>query len=134
MIGFAVMSFPENKIGGLISRGIGYQCCRWGISSGIAHMDGTDYNFRHYGILSQPAFSHLQMNGTPGLIRHTGTCGFVKIGVYTDWLSDITSGVKPASSVRLGRALRLISLRPSGRALPLINLVCRKLGWVKTAT
>ncbi|HUM84821.1 MAG TPA: PTS sugar transporter subunit IIC [Lachnospiraceae bacterium] len=131
MIGFAVMSFPENKIGGLISQGIGTSMLQMGnivrnpriwiapiITSAITGPVAT-------------CFFHLQMNGTP-VSSGMGTCGFVgQIGVYTGWLSDIASGVKTGITPFDWAGLFMISFVLPAVLCPLINLVCRKLGWVK---
>ena len=49
MVGFAVMSFPENKWGGLVSQGIGTSMLQMGnIVKNPKNLDRTDPYFRYY--------------------------------------------------------------------------------------
>ncbi|MBQ0079876.1 MAG: PTS sugar transporter subunit IIC [Eubacterium sp.] len=88
MVGFAVMSFRENRWGGLISQGIG---------TSMLQMSNIVKNPRIWippiiasaitGPIATCIF-HLQMNGAP-VSSGMGTCGFVgQIGVYTGWVAD----------------------------------------------
>lgn len=131
MIGFAVMSFKENKWGGLVSQGLGTSMLQMGnivrnpkiwippiIASAVT------------GPLATCLFK-LQMNGTP-VSSGMGTCGLVgQIGVYTGWLNDIAAGSKTAVTAMDWIGLIMISF-----VLPaLISLgVCsflRRIGWIK---
>ena len=96
MIGFAVISFKDNKWGGLISQGIG---------TSMLQMPNIIKNPRIWipailasaitGPMSTCLF-HFEMNGAP-VSSGMGTCGFVgPIGVYTGWVNDVASGVKAA--------------------------------------
>lgn len=96
MVGFAVMSFKENRWGGLVAQGLGTSMlqmpnilrnpCIW-IPPTLASMIT--------GPLATCVFG-LQMNGSP-VSSGMGTCGFVgQIGVYTGWVSDIAAGTKAA--------------------------------------
>ena len=87
MVGFAIMSFRENRWGGLVAQGIGTSMlqmpniiknpCIWIppiLTSAIT------------GPLATCLF-HLEMNGAP-VSSGMGTCGLVgQIGVYTGWVS-----------------------------------------------
>lgn len=85
MVGFAVLSFKENRFGGLVSQGIGTSMLQMGniakkpslwIAPIIASAIG--------GLVATNVFS-LEMNGTP-LSAGMGTCGLVgQIGVITGW-------------------------------------------------
>ena len=96
MIGFAVMSYPENKVGGLISQGLGTSMLQMGnivknpriwipaiVTSAITGPVAT-------------CIFHLEMNGA-AVSSGMGTCGLVgQIGVYTGWVNDIANGTKTA--------------------------------------
>ena len=74
---------------------------------------------------------HLQMNGAP-VSSGMGTCGLVgQIGVYTGWVADVASGTKSAITTMDWVGLILISFVLPAVLCPLINMVVRKLGWVK---
>ena len=86
MIGFAVMSFKENGVGGLISQGLG---------TSMLQMPNIIKNPRVWipptlaaavtGPLATCLF-RLEMNG-PAISSGMGTCGLVgQIGVYTGWV------------------------------------------------
>ncbi|MBR5287159.1 MAG: PTS sugar transporter subunit IIC [Clostridia bacterium] len=96
MVGFAVMSFKENRWGGLVAQGVG---------TSMLQMPNIIKNPRIFlppifasmitGPLATCVFK-LQMNGAP-VSAGMGTCGFVgQIGVYTGWISDVASGAKAA--------------------------------------
>ncbi|MBR5953581.1 MAG: PTS sugar transporter subunit IIC, partial [Pseudobutyrivibrio sp.] len=96
MVGFAVMSFKENKWGGLISQGIG---------TSMLQMGNIIKNPRIWiapilcsaitGPLATCVF-HMEMNGA-AVASGMGTCGLVgQIGVYTGWVNDIAAGSKSA--------------------------------------
>lgn len=131
MVGFAVMSFKENKWGGLVSQGIGTSMLQMGnivknpkiwippiVASAIT------------GPIATCIFK-LQMNGTP-VSSGMGTCGFVgQIGVYTGWLNDIAAGSKTAITAFDWIGLILVSfILPAVISLLLGNLL-RKIGWIK---
>lgn len=131
MVGFAVMSFKENKWGGLISQGIGTSMLQMGnimknpkiwippiVASAIT------------GPIATCVF-RLQMNGTP-VSSGMGTCGLVgQIGVYTGWVNDIAAGTKGAITAFDWIGLILISfVLPAVISLLLGNFL-RKIGWIK---
>ena len=71
------------------------------------------------------------MNGTP-VSSGMGTCGFVgQIGVYSGWINDIANGSKTAITSMDWIGLVLICFILPAVLCPLINMICRKLGWVK---
>lgn len=131
MVGFAVMSFKENRWGGLISQGIGTSMLQMGniiknpriwippiIASAIT------------GPLATCVF-HLQMNGTP-VSSGMGTCGLVgQIGVYSGWVSDVAAGVKTSITAFDWIGLILISfILPAVISLIVCNFL-RKIGWIQ---
>ena len=131
MVGFAVMSFKENKWGGLVSQGIG---------TSMLQMGNILKNLRIWlppviasaitGPLATCVF-HLQMNGTP-VSSGMGTCGLVgQIGVYSGWLSDIAAGAKTSITAFDWIGLILISfILPAVISLTAGNFL-RKIGWIK---
>ncbi len=131
MVGFAVMSFKENKWGGLISQGLGTSMLQMGnivknpkiwippiLSSAITGPIAT-------------CLFRLQMNGTP-VSAGMGTCGLVgQIGVYTGWLNDIAAGTKTSVTAMDWIGLILVCfILPAVISLVTGNLL-RKIGWIK---
>ncbi|MCD8074415.1 MAG: PTS sugar transporter subunit IIC [Lachnospiraceae bacterium] len=131
MVGFAVMSFPENRWGGLISQGIGTSMLQMGnIVKNPRIWIAPILTSAITGPIATCVF-HMEMNGT-AVSSGMGTCGFVgPIGVYTGWMSDIAAGTKSAVTVTDWVGMLLICFLLPAILCPLINLVVRKLGWVK---
>ena len=131
MVGFAVMSFHENKWGGLVSQGIGTSMLQMGnIVKNPRIWIAPILTSAITGPLATCLFK-LQMNGTP-VSSGMGTCGFVgQIGVYTGWMNDIAAGTKTAVTGWDWAGLLLISFILPAILCPLINMFIRKLGWVK---
>lgn len=96
MVGFAIISFPENKWGGLISQGIGTSMLQMGnIVKNPRIWIAPCITSMITGPVATCIFK-LQMNGA-AVSSGMGTCGLVgQIGVYTGWVSDITNGSKAA--------------------------------------
>lgn len=131
MIGFAVISFKENGIGGLISQGIG---------TSMLQMSNIIKNPRIWiapiltsaitGPIATCLFQ-LEMNGA-AISSGMGTCGLVgQIGVYTGWINDIASGAKMAITSTDWFALILISFVLPAIICPIINYFLRQIGWIK---
>ena len=131
MVGFAVMSFPENRWGGLAAQGLGTSMLQMGnivrnprvwipptLASAIT------------GPLATCLF-RLEMNGAP-VSSGMGTCGLVgQIGVYTGWVSDVAAGVKTAVTAMDWLGLVLISFVLPAVLTWLIAIPLRKCGWIK---
>ncbi|MCI8896419.1 MAG: PTS sugar transporter subunit IIC [Lachnospiraceae bacterium] len=131
MVGFAVMSFRENKWGGLISQGLGTSMLQMGnivknpriwippiIASAVTGPVAT-------------CIFKLQMNGTP-VSSGMGTCGLVgQIGVYTGWINDIAAGSKAAITAFDWIGLLLVSfVLPAVISLLVCNFL-RRIGWIR---
>ncbi len=131
MVGFAVMSFPENGWGGLVSQGIGTSMLQMGnIVKNPKIWIAPILTSAITGPIATCLFG-LEMNGT-AVSSGMGTCGFVgPIGVYTGWMNDIAEGTKAAVTASDWIGLLLICIVLPAILCPLINLACRKLGWVK---
>ncbi len=131
MVGFAVMSFPENRWGGLAAQGLGTSMLQMGnivrnprvwipptLASAIT------------GPLATCLF-HLEMNGAP-VSSGMGTCGLVgQIGVYTGWVYDAAAGVKTAITGMDWLGLVLISFVLPAVLTWLIAIPLRRCGWIK---
>jgi len=131
MIGFAVISFPENRWGGLISQGVGTSMLQMGnIVKNPRIWIAPILTSAITGPIATCVF-HMEMNGT-AVSSGMGTCGFVgPIGIYTGWLSDIAEGTKAAVTASDWIGLVLICFLLPAILCPLIHLIVRKLGWVK---
>jgi len=131
MVGFAVMSFRENKWGGLVSQGIG---------TSMLQMGNIVKNPRIWipptlaSIITGPIATcifKLQMNGA-AVSSGMGTCGLVgQIGVYTGWLNDIAAGTKDAITAFDWIGLVLISFILPAILSEVFCLILRKIGWIK---
>ncbi len=131
MIGFAVISFKENRWGGLVSQGIGTSMLQMGnIVKNPRIWIAPTLASAVTGPLATCLFK-LQMNGAP-VSSGMGTCGLVgQIGVYTGWVNDIAAGTKAAITAFDWIGLVLISfVLPAIFAL-LFHMFVKKLGWVK---
>ena len=131
MVGFAVMSFRENRWGGLVSQGIGTSMLQMGnivrnpkiwippiVASAIT------------GPIATCVF-RLQMNGA-AVNAGMGTCGFCgQIGVYTGWVADVASGAKAAITGFDWLGLVLISFILPAILCAVFGALLRKLGWIK---
>lgn len=131
MVGFAVMSFRENGVGGLVSQGLG---------TSMLQMPNIIRNPRVWipptlasaitGPIATCLF-HLEMNG-PAVSSGMGTCGLVgQIGVYTGWLNDITAGTKAAILPMDWVGLILICFVLPAVLTLLFAFFLRKWGWIK---
>ena len=131
MVGFAVMSFRENRWGGLVSQGIG---------TSMLQMSNIVRNPRIWipptlasaitGPIATCVFK-LQMNGA-AVSSGMGTCGLVgQIGVYTGWVNDIAAGTKAAITGFDWLGLILISFVLPAVLSVLFCELMRKKGWIK---
>ena len=126
MVGFAVMSFRENGVSGLISQGLG---------TSMLQMPNIVRNPRVWlppilasaiaGPIATCLF-HLEMNG-PAVSSGMGTCGLVgPIGIITGWS---TTGYAPAMVDWLGFGL-ICFILPAMLSL-LFCRILRRIGWIK---
>ena len=131
MIGFAVASYRENKLGGLVSQGLGTSMlqmaniirnpCIWIAPTLASAITGP---------IATCLFK-LEMNGPP-IASGMGTCGLVgPIGVYTGWVNDISAGLKDSVTAMDWIGLILICFVLPAVLTLAIDALVRKLGWVK---
>ena len=131
MIGFAVISFRENRWGGLVSQGIGTSMLQMGnIVRNPRVWIAPTLASAITGPIATCVFK-LKMNGAP-VSSGMGTCGFVgQIGVYTGWVNDVAAGAKAAITAFDWTGLMLISFVLPAIFSLIIHAGVRKLGWVK---
>ena len=131
MIGFAVMSFPENKVGGLISQGLGTSMLQMGnIVKNPRIWIPAILTSAITGPIATCIF-HLEMNGA-AVSSGMGTCGLVgQIGVYTGWLNDIAAGTKQSITTLDWMGLILICFILPAVLCPIFTIILKKLGWIK---
>ena len=131
MVGFAVMSFPENKWGGLVSQGLGTSMLQMGnIVKNPRIWIAPCVTSMITGPLATCIFK-LEMNGA-AVSSGMGTCGLVgQIGVYTGWVNDVAAGARAGITGVDWLGLILISFVLPAVITPLVNGLCRKAGWVK---
>ena len=133
MVGFAVMSFKENRWGGLVSQGIG---------TSMLQMPNIVKNPRIWipptlasaitGPIATCLF-RLQMNDPAGgVAAGMGTCGFVgQIGVWSGWVNDVATGAKAAITGFDWLGLVLICFVLPAVLSVLFCEILRKIGWIK---
>lgn len=131
MIGFAVMSFKENKWGGLVSQGIGTSMLQMGnIVKNPKIWIAPILTSAITGPIATCIF-HMQMNGE-AIASGMGTCGLVgQIGVYTGWLNDIETGSKAGITGFDWLGLILVCFVLPAVLTFIFGQLERKLGWIK---
>lgn len=131
MVGFAVMSFKENRWGGIVSQGLGTSMLQMGnivknpriwipptVASAITGPIAT-------------CIFRMQMNGA-AVNSGMGTCGLCgPIGVWTGWAADVASGAKSAVTAMDWIGLTLVCIVLPAVLTPLLALPLRKIGWIK---
>ena len=136
MVGFAVLSFRENRWGGLMSQGIG---------TSMLQMPNIVRNPRIWlpailtsaitGPLATCLFK-LEMNGEP-VSSGMGTCGLVgQIGVITGWLAPSEKAIANGAAAIIPGAMEWLGLILTCFVLPavlcwLFGLFFRRIGWIK---
>ena len=127
MVGFAVMTFKENRWGGLLSQGLGTSMLQMGnIVKNPRIWIPPTIAAAITGPIATCVFK-LEMNGAP-ISSGMGTCGLVgQIGVYTGW---VESGMAVTAMDWLG--LILISFVLPGLFSWLIGQWFRRKGWMKS--
>ena len=131
MVGFAVISFKENRWGGLISQGLGTSMLQMGniVKNPRIWIPATLAS-AITGPIATCIF-HLEMNG-PAISSGMGTCGLVgQIGVYTGWVSDVMNGTKAAITVFDWAGLILICFVLPAILSFIFAQILRKIGWIK---
>ncbi len=131
MIGFAVMSYRENKVGGLVSQGLG---------TSMLQMGNIVRNPRIFlppilasaitGPIATCLFG-MRMDGE-AIASGMGTCGLVgQIGVYSGWINSIAEGTKSAITAMDWIGLILVCFILPAILSQVFCLILRKMGWIK---
>ena len=136
MVGFAVMSFKENRWGGLVSQGLGTSMLQmgnivrnpriWIVPTVVSAITGP---------IATCLFK-LQMNGLP-VNSGMGTCGLCgPIGVWTGWISPSKEALAKNATAITPDAMDWIGLVLICVVLPAVlcwagGLLLRKIGWIK---
>ena len=136
MVGFAVMSFRENRWGGLVSQGIG---------TSMLQMPNIVKNPKIWlpailtsaitGPLATCVF-RLEMNGDP-INSGMGTCGLCgQLGVWTGWVNPSAKAIANGASAIVPGAFDWLGLILISFVLPAVlcwvfGLFFRKIGWIK---
>lgn len=131
MVGFAVMSFKENRWGGLVAQGIGTSMLQMGniVKKPVIWLPAI-LTSAITGPIATCVFQ-LKMNGA-AVASGMGTCGLVgQIGVYTGWLSDIAAGEKTAITAFDWSGLIMICFVLPAVLTWLFGCFFRKMGWIK---
>ena len=131
MIGFAVISFRENKVGGLVSQGLGTSMLQMGnIVKNPRIWIAPTLASAITGPVATCVFK-MEMNGSP-ISSGMGTCGLVgPLGVYTGWLNDVASGAKSSITAIDWLGLILVCFVLPAVLSLIIHFFVRKAGWVK---
>ena len=126
MVGFAVMSFRENRFGGLLAQGIGTSMLQMGnIVKNPKIWIPAILTSAIVGPISTCIFK-IEMNGA-AVSSGMGTCGLVgQIGVYTGWVND---GITITAMHWIGMLLTHIIL--PAIICWAIGALFRKIGWIK---
>ena len=131
MVGFAFMSFRENRWGGLVSQGIG---------TSMLQMPNIVRNPRIWipptlasavtGPIATCLFK-LEMNGA-AINSGMGTCGFCgQLGVWTGWVNDVAAGTKAAITGFDWLGLALICFILPAVLSVVFCEILRKIGWIQ---
>jgi len=136
MVGFAVMSFKENRWGGLVSQGLG---------TSMLQMPNIVKNPRIWipptltsaitGPLATCLFK-LEMNGAP-INSGMGTCGLCgQLGVWTGWINPSEKALANGAAAIDPGAFEWIGLLLISFVLPAVltfvfGEIARKIGWIK---
>ena len=131
MVGFAVMSFRENRWGGIISQGLGTSMLQMGnIVKNPRIWIPPTLASAITGPIATCIFK-LTMDGA-AVSSGMGTCGLVgQIGVYTGWLADIEAGTKAAITAFDWIGLVLICFVLPAILSWFFGNILRKAGWIK---
>lgn len=131
MVGFACMSFKENKFSGLISQGIGTSMLQMPniVKNPLIWLPAI-LTSAVTGPIATCIF-HMEMNGA-AVSSGMGTCGFVgQIGLYTGWVQDVANGAKDAITTFDWVGMGLVCFVLPAVLCTLFGMFFRKIGWIK---
>ena len=133
MVGFAVLSFKENKWGGLVSQGLGTSMLQMGnIVRNPKIWIPPTAAAAITGPIATCIFQFQMNDPAGGVASGMGTCGMVgPIGVYAGWVNDVATGAKAAITGMDWAAMALICIVLPAVLSCFFGIACRKLGWIK---
>ena len=133
MVGFAVLSFRENRWGGLVSQGLGTSMLQMGnIVKNPRIWIPPTLAAAITGPLATCLFRFQMNDPSGGVASGMGTCGMVgPIGVYAGWVNDVAIGAKDAITALDWTAMALLCFLLPALLSYLFGIGCRKLGWIK---
>jgi len=131
MIGFAFMSYKENKVGGLLSQGLGTSMLQIGnIVKNPKIWIPPTLASAITGPIATCIFK-MEMNGS-AISSGMGTCGLVgQIGVYTGWVNDIAAGLKASITAMDWIGLILVCFVLPAVLSVIFCEILRRIGWIK---
>ena len=136
MVGFAVMSFRENRWGGLVSQGIGTSMLQMpNIMKSPKIWLPAILTSAITGPLATCVF-RLEMNGDP-INSGMGTCGLCgQLGVWTGWVNPSAKAIANGATAIVPGAFDWLGLILISFVLPAVlcwvfGLFFRKIGWIK---
>ena len=136
MVGFAVLSFKENRWGGLVSQGIGTSMLQMGnIVKNPRIWLPAILTSAITGPIATCVF-RLEMNGPP-VSAGMGTCGLVgQIGVWTGWIAPSEQALANGAAAIVPGAFQWIGLILISFVLPAVlcwafGLLFRRIGWIR---
>ena len=131
MVGFAVASYEDNGVGGLVSQGVGTSMLQMGnIVRNPRIWIAPTLASAVTGPIATCVF-HLKMNG-PAIASGMGTCGLVgPLGVYSGWIADIAKGTKAGITSVDWLGLILISVVLPAILTLIFHKAVKRAGWVK---
>jgi len=133
MVGFAVLSFRENRWGGLVSQGLGTSMLQMGnIVKNPKIWIPALLTSAITGPMATCVFNFQMNDPSGGVASGMGTCGMVgPIGVYAGWVNDVATGVKSAITGTDWLAMALICFVLPAVLTWLFGIFCRRLGWIR---
>ena len=131
MVGFAVISFKENRWGGLISQGLGTSMLQMGnIVRNPRIWIAPTLASAITGPVATCLFE-MTMDGA-AISSGMGTCGMVgPLGVYTGWLANIEAGTMASITAFDWAGLILICIVLPAILSWIFAQLLRKIGWIK---
>ena len=132
MVGFAVLSFKENRWGGLVSQGLGTSMLQMGnIVKNPKIWIPPTLASAITGPIATCLFRFQMNDPAGGVASGMGTCGMVgPIGVYAGWVNDVAIGAKAAITGMDWIAMVMICFVLPAVLTWLIGIFCRKIGWI----
>ena len=133
MVGFAFLSFRENRWGGIISQGLGTYMLQMGnIVRNPRIWLPAIFTSAITGPLATCVFQFQMNDHSGGVASGMGTCGMVgPIGVYAGWVNDVANGAKAAITAMDWVAMALLCFILPAVLTWAFGLLLRRIGWIR---